>query len=209
MERVSRVLLSALVKQFPDLNRSIEAKEPSLVRLEDFRTELDSGFKLIAPTLNITIPEVGGPDLEDIIGYTDTEYFLRKTELTQKNSEKEKKLFNLERFNAIGEDYVEGIGNTGSLYNADKGAHDMAFRKGGVIIGMDGEDLSEARKFHPEFNPVGEIDDNMFTFSSVSPTPIIRHHRRYENFFKNQERQDRYTMSYHAMSKFLLYFVPT
>lgn len=213
MKRISSVLVSPLTKPLHHQFKSIAGLETHHDLTDDSEPNLDPSYNLMAPTKNLTAPEEGGPELEEILGFSgsritniDAETFRRIMGGSEINPEQEKKTFHLERFNAIGEDYVEGIGNVGSLYNSKEipgqnlnAGDEHKFRKGGEIIDITGEDLLGARKLGLNNNPVGELENNDVVEFSTPPPLTFRHRHHYNiaNIFKSQEK---YGHSFHNIS---------
>ena len=179
MENVSGELVSPLIKHFTHKIRPVQklANIPQyghtnlLGNMEFNHSGFMEDLEDIAPLLNLTLPEIGGPSLEEILRHRSTQL---STEVTEDYQELDWKAYQFERFNSIGEDYVEGFGNIGAEeeinelnvningdINTDNSAESVRKKESRTNSGIDFRRNSAA----------GLRDEDL-----SSPLPNLRHH---------------------------------
>lgn len=130
MEKVSAALMSPLMKPLPEHDTIDLTVSES--HYQGRSHDINPNPGLIAPTLNLTNHHPGGtapdPDVVGLFGFgggivgdlESNAYDANLGEIgdnKRTDSEMARKTFHLDRFNAIGEDYIEGVGNVGNIYN--------------------------------------------------------------------------------------------
>jgi len=155
-------------------------------------------FRLIAPTLNLTYPEGEDSDSDldslssvDLLGFSGIVGDLEKLDANKnkpippagydKNTQTSgREIFHLNNFNVIGEDYVAGVGNIGSIHDLDDFETDTDDGRRGEDNDGDDYDQRLGKGKVAVDGQGGPKKDNDYGYElygySTVPPPNLRHH---------------------------------
>ena len=218
MERVSTALMSTLMKPLPDHAIILEPPDlPSQAMPSELsNTDQSQSNRLIAPSLNLTFPEEENEEERDSIdlpGFGGIVGDLEKPKVGDFNHHPTpyskvntpvREIFHLNHFNVIGEDYVAGVGNVGSIHDMDDFEADpddprvdlpeeetenfdrrgSSFEKGTAIIGLNELTIPDRKESGYPFD--------LFSLSTVPPPPLLRHHHNKFNKNNWNHREDKH-----------------